>query len=66
MKKWAIAYINFFDNNVVVKVVEVDGNWKDALEVAFPGYAEHVSDDLDEAKSMAFDQEWGFDITEIV
>ena len=30
MSKFAVGYINFFDNNLIVEIVEAD-NWFDAI-----------------------------------
>lgn len=74
MKKYAVGWINFFDNDLQIKIVEIEesGNksydWRDALEAAFPGYAENVAfagDNMDLAKEEAFNQEWLFDVKEI-
>lgn len=30
MNKFAVAYINFFNNDLIIEIIEAD-NWKDAL-----------------------------------
>ena len=58
---YAVAYVNFYDNDLQLKTVDVPStDWKVALEAAFPGHAEHISDDLEEAKNDAFNQDWLF------
>jgi hypothetical protein len=67
MKKWAVSYLNFFDNEfeLLLKVVEAESE-RDALEAAFPGLAENVRwDNLETAKDDAFNQDWLFEIVEI-
>jgi len=64
--KFAVGLINFFDNELEIKVVEVSGkNWKDAFEKAFPDYAGYLSDDMKEAKREAFDADFMFDVVEV-
>lgn len=67
MEIWACAFVNLFDNNAVIKQVSVEkgSTWRDAMEKAFPGYVDHVSEDIDKAKEDAFDQEWLFDAIKI-
>ncbi len=67
MKKWAVAYVSFFENDVKVKIVEDDGDWRDAFESAFPGHKEYFADmdDIEEAKKMAADAEFGLDVKQI-
>lgn len=65
-RKYAVAFINFFDNGLQLKVVEA-ASQKDALEAAFPGYAENVAWDngVENARDQAVDQDWDFCITEL-
>ena len=63
-KRYAVGYIDFFNNVLEVKIGE-GVTWKEGLENSFPGLSEYLPDDLEEAKSEAFNQDWQFDITEI-
>lgn len=74
MKKFAVGMINFFDNDLRIKIVETDGNWKDALKLAYnvttkdednEKYYSAMPDDIEEAKTFTFDGDWMFDVVEI-
>ena len=67
MKTWAVALINFFDNDLRVKVVNTsnDANWKDALGIAFNRYNEGLPDVIEDAKQAAFDGDWMFNVEEV-
>lgn len=61
--KWAVAIINFFDNELNQKVVETeDDNWKTALCSAFGDYSS-LSSDIKEAKEEAFNADFMFECT---
>ena len=62
MKKYAVSYINFFNNNLITKIVDVDGDWKVAIEAAIPDTAAYLDDDIENAKCQAFDSDWLFDV----
>ena len=67
MKRFAVAVINFIDNSTLleIKVIQASG-WAAALETAFPGYAENLTEsDLEKAKDEADNQDWQFDIVEV-
>ena len=56
MKHFAVSYINYFDNDLKLKIVPAK-IWKGALESAFPGMAEFLPDDKKQAKIEAANQE---------
>ena len=64
MKKWAVAYINFFDNELSIEIIDAS-TWKKALGKAHPGLEEFLSDDIEEAKYDAFNGDWMFEVKEI-
>lgn len=64
MRNFAVASMNFFDNNLKITFVKAE-NWKSAL-----GQVEDLSnyelpDDLEEAKAEAFNGDWVFDVKEL-
>jgi len=67
MKKYAVSYMDFFDNDLTTRIVEVDGDWKDALKEAFPRTSNDIhGDEIEEVKDNAFDQDWLFEVVEII
>ena len=66
MKQYAIAYVNFFDNDLQLKLVEAD-DWKEALVKGFGadkiGWLE--SKNLESAKEEAFNSDCLIDVKEI-
>jgi len=66
MKRFAVAFLNQFDNVLELKIVEAN-DWKSALEAAKPGYLEHIKqfDTIEQAAEEAFNQEWNFNVVEI-
>ena len=69
MKKFAVAYMNFFDNCLTVRVIESD-NWvgalqKRLLEIYPDSEPIELSEDIEAEKTNAFNQEWVFDVTEV-
>lgn len=64
MKKYAVAYMNFFDNDLKIKIVGSLG-WRDALIKAFPIMSWVSSGNLEESKETAFDHDVLFDVVEI-
>ena len=64
MKKYAVAYILFFDNDLQLKVVEAKG-WKEALNKAFDNIGDYLPDRIEEAKAEAFNGDWMFEVKEI-
>lgn len=68
-KKYAVAYMNFSDNDLQIKIVNAP-DWKSAAGAAFPeridlDVTESLPDNLEAAKEEAFDQDWLFDVVEI-
>lgn len=69
MKKYAISFIDFHENDLIIKVVETDGSWKDALvksQFVDDENAETLDDDMKNAKEQAFNQDWLFEVVEII
>ena len=64
MKNYAVAYMNFFDNTLDIKFVESD-SWKNALDKAFPLEGYELPDDMEEAKTEAFNGDWQFEVKEL-
>jgi hypothetical protein len=65
MRKYAVAYIFFFDNILKLKVIEAK-DWKDALIKAFNmGYWVGFPDDMEEAQEEAFKGDWMFNVIEV-
>lgn len=67
MRRFAVAVIMFFDNELKIKIVKAE-NWKDALKEAFPIEADFViitGNDILETKRQAFDQDWMFEVIEV-
>lgn len=63
MKKYAVAFVNFFDNDLKIKIVGAE-DWRQALNKAFgPKYLK--SDNLVDAKEEAFNQDWLFGVVEL-
>lgn len=75
MKKFAVAYISFFENDVIIDFVEAE-DWKSAIfkhkkftEVEDPNMQEWIDNmpnDLEELKTEFFNGEIGVDVKEIV
>ena len=59
--KYAIALMNFFDNDLQIKIV-TGVNWKDALLRAFPIMEWLTSTDLVQAKEEAWDGDVLFEV----
>ena len=69
MKKFAVAYINFFDNELSVVIIEAN-NWRDALSERmrqlYPDSEPlSLSGSIKDEQQNAFDEDWLFDVTEI-
>ena len=64
MKKFAVSYINFYDNNLQTKIIEAN-NWKEALDKSefFTGL--ELPEDFQEAKQEAFNCDSMFEVVEI-
>lgn len=73
MKKYAVGYINFFDNDLIVDIVNAN-SIKDAIaqHPSFSGtddmlnWLETLPDALDEIKREIFDDDSAIDIVEII
>ena len=71
--KFAVAAMNFFDNELTIKVVNAD-NWKDAV-LQHPQYTSpddtpedektQFPDDIEDAKAFAFDMDTMFDVIKL-
>lgn len=64
MKEYAVAYISFFDNKLVLKFFSAP-SWKEALAKHDKEFADSLPDDLESAKAAAFDQDCMFDVREV-
>jgi oligoendopeptidase F len=65
LKKYAVAYINFYDNELSIKLTEAN-NWEEAVNKTFDLFAElgeDCSTDIEEAKRQAFDADFMFEVT---
>ena len=68
MTKFAVAGINFFDNELTIEIIEAD-NWCDALVQ----HTQYKSDDepfdwpkdMEDAKAEAFNMDSMFDVIEL-
>lgn len=67
-KTFAVGVINFFDNELIIEIVEAE-DWKSALSL----HSEVDSSDLvleasslEEAKSLAFDADSAIDVVEVL
>ncbi len=66
--QYAVGYLNFYDNDLQVKVVTAAGDWKMALiEAGFLDMegAALLDADMEKAKQDVIDQDWIFDVKEI-
>ena len=64
MKSFAVATINFFDNDLRIFLVE-DESWKKALGQVEDLTDYNLPDDIEEAKTEAFNSDWLFDVEEL-
>ena len=71
MKKFAVGYLSFFENDLVVEIVEAE-NWGKALvnhsklKSEDDTYLEEICvDGMKVAQGHAFDGDWIFDVKEI-
>jgi len=72
MTRYMVGYINFFNNELIVELVE--GNtWKEALskhsslkdENGNPDDLAWLAEDLKEAKEEAYNADFAFDVKEV-
>lgn len=70
MKKFAVGYIDFFDNNLIIEIVEAE-DWYNALKEhsKIKKFSEDEcylpSDSLEVAKNVAFNMDMMIDVVEI-
>ena len=70
MPKFAVGWINFFDNDLKIEIIEAE-TWKEALvhhSSIVPdrtSWADQISDDIEETKEMVFDCDCMFDVVEV-
>jgi len=67
MKRFTVAYMNFSNNDLELKVVTAV-DWWEALKKAFDvdgNLPESLSGDIDGAKEEAYNQDWLFNVIEI-
>lgn len=67
MKRFAVAYFNFFDNDLKLTIVSA-GNWRDALVEAGhidSAVNDSLPDDYKDAQVEAFNQDWQFAVEEV-
>ncbi len=72
MEKFAVGYLNFFENELIVEVVEAE-DWFDAIKKHSKLKTEYEDEYLEEmcsegmemAKNAAFDGEWTFDVKKV-
>ena len=68
MKKFAVAYINNYDNELTIEFVEA-ATWREAIILhneLKDTPLDDIPQDLEEAKVLFFNQEAAFDVKEIV
>ena len=64
MKYFAVAHMDFFDNDLKIEFVYAN-TWKEAFNIAFPLGDYELPDDIEEAKTEAFNGDWMFEVTEV-
>lgn len=67
MKRWAVSYIDLYDFELSTSIVEAS-NWKEALHKhpKINGEYNYETDDIEQCKSKAFDEDFMFEVVEIV
>ncbi len=60
--KFAVAFMDFFENDLKIKIVEAD-DWREALVKAFE--ASFEGETLKEARVAAFNQDYLFNVVEL-
>jgi len=63
-RRFAVAHMNFFDNDLKIKIVDAD-NWRQAADKAFPSLYWLREDDLGKAKEEASNCDILFNVVEI-
>lgn len=62
MARYAVGYINYFDNEMVIEIVQAN-NWHEALaQHSQIGEMEYPTDDIKEAKQEFFNCDSMFDV----
>lgn len=68
MKKFAVGHIDWFDNNLIIEIIEAE-DWKSALmkhsKIASDWEVDYFGETLEEAKSNAFDSDMMIDVIEL-
>lgn len=69
MSKFAVGYINFFDNDLIIEIIEAE-DWLEALhkhsKIEQDPWGDYFSNyTIDEAKTEAFNSDMMFDVVEI-
>ena len=65
MKRFAVSHIHLMDNDLKSELIEADF-WYEALCIYLDYDPELDIKDIEKAKSEAFDQDWLFDVLEIL
>jgi diacylglycerol kinase family enzyme len=68
IKTYAVAFMNFDDNLLDIRIVKTPGSWKEALLMSkfIDGEtADTLDDSIETAQEQAFDQDWMFDVKEV-
>jgi hypothetical protein len=70
MKKYVVGYINFFDNELVIKIVEAS-TWQNAIGAYFKDrqdlndWLDELPATLEETKVYFFDNDSAIDVVEL-
>ena len=66
-KQFAVAWINFFDNDLTIDIVWAK-DWREAVLGCSPSQfdsLDEIPDDVTEAKQVAFDRDSMFEVVEL-
>jgi len=66
-KQFAVAWINFFDNDLTIDIVWAK-DWREAALSCSPSQFDNldeIPEDVTEAKQMAFDRDSMFEVVEL-
>ena len=65
--KWAVAYMDYDNHELTIEIVEAS-DWRQALK-EHPAVSSDMwntlPSDIGDAKSLAFEQDWNFDVVQI-
>lgn len=68
MKKFAVGHIDWFDNNLIIEIVEAE-DWRSALlkhsKIDSSWASDYFGKTLEDAKANAFDSDMMIDVIEI-